>query len=445
MNHSTKRIVSQTALNLFALSTMCFAQSPEETVHKVNFRTSPQSAEVYLDTSGSQSYEKFLGLSSKPILLDLAAFQESSGFTVVFRREGYFDKRERISTGYFNNRSVYPEMGSVSLAPKHWSIPLRDFAEAHRWGLGAGVLLLVGLGVGWGLRRKAGPGPQVSNTGSDPWLGRIVGDYRLQKFIGEGGSSRVYLGLSKDGPEVQVAVKILRTDVNHSEEVARRFHREASLYRGLQHGHIVSLVDWGELDGHHYLITDYIPGESLAHLVFRQGALAPERALEYMQQAAEALSFAHRAGVSHRDVKPENLQLSQSGKVKLMDFGLARSAASSFTQSGQALGTPAYMAPEQIRALEVDFRCDQYGLGAVGYFLLTGDRPFKDEGDGTAPILFQQLNHDPKPTRECNPAVPERLSALVAKLMQRNPDQRFTGMDSVLEEMKAISDEMASS
>lgn len=432
-------------MNLFALSTMCFAQNPEETVHKVHFQTSPTSVEVYLDTSGSQSYEKFLGLSSKPILLDLAAFQGSSGFTVVFRREGYFDKRERISTGYFNNRSLYPEMGSVSLAPKHWSIPIRDFAEAHQWGLGAGMLVFVGLGVGWGLRRRERPEAQISNPGSDPWLGRIIGDYRLQTFIGEGGSSRVYLGLSKDNPEVQVAVKILRTDVNHSEEVARRFHREASLYRGLQHGHIVSLVDWGELDGHHYLITDYIPGESLAHLVYREGPLAPELALEYLQQVAEALSFAHQAGVIHRDVKPENLQLSQSGKVKLMDFGLARNAASSFTQSGQALGTPAYMAPEQIRAVDVDHRCDQYGLGAVGYFLLSGDRPFKDEGDGTAPILFQQLNHDPKPLRSVYPRVPERLSALVTRLMQRNPDQRFEDMQSVLKEMKAISSEMASS
>ncbi|MGB7820017.1 MAG: serine/threonine-protein kinase [Ornithinibacter sp.] len=247
----------------------------------------------------------------------------------------------------------------------------------------------------------------------------LGGRYVLTARIASGGMGDVW----EANDEVlsrAVAVKILRPSLDSEEVFARRFRNEATHTAGLAHFNIATVFDYGEEDDLAYLVMELVPGEPLSALVRREGALDPVRVRAIMGQAALALGAAHEAGVVHRDVKPANILLIPDGTVKLTDFGIARAVnGSGETQTGEILGTPHYLSPEQARGESATGASDLYALGIVGHELLTGRRPF-DRGTPVATALAQ-VNDPPPPLPD---HVPENLRRIIEECLSKKPDDR---------------------
>lgn len=399
----------------------------QESVVKATFLTTPSDAEIFLDVSGTRQYEKFLGKADKPVLLDLASMKGASGFNIVLRRKGYFPKRERINIGYFRSRSSYPEAGRIRLEPEHWTIWIKEILGSRLGLLGLGSVFLLGLGSALVVSSRRRPDPS-----RDPLLNQCLGGYLIKEVLGEGASGKVYRAITPD--KIDVAIKVYREQPGLEGDFGERFQRECELYKKLNHPNIVPLLFWGKEHGVRFLVMEFVDGSSLAER-YQGNPASQEVVVQYLKQAAQALGYAHGMGIIHRDVKPENFLVTRSGKLKLLDFGLAREVLSSLTQTGHSLGTPAYMSPEQIKGGFVDHRCDQYSLGATGYFLLTGIKPFDTPESSSAPILFQQIHGDITPLSEIRPEISEQLSDVVYRLMEREPEKRFKNMDEVVAQL----------
>lgn len=251
----------------------------------------------------------------------------------------------------------------------------------------------------------------------------LKGKYRLLEVIGRGGVATVYLGWDVVA-ERHVAVKVLKEEYTEHPEFPERFRREAETVLHLNHPHIVGFLDYGVEDGQHFLVMEYVEGETLARIVQERGALPIGQALDIARQVCEALEAAHGSGVIHRDVKPQNLMLMPDGTVKVMDFGLARVATEvTLTQTGVFMGTPRYVSPEVVKGERVDHRSDLYSLGVVLYEMLTGDIPFSSES--TWALLQSHVQEIPPPVREFRTEVPEWLDRVVSKALAKDPDERF--------------------
>src|SRR5918999_548937 len=218
----------------------------------------------------------------------------------------------------------------------------------------------------------------------------------------------------------------LQEQLGADEDYVERFRREARSVAQLTHPNIVTVIDRGEEDGRQYIVFEYIEGDSLKQVV-NDGPLPIADTLELALQVAEALAFAHDRGLDHRDVKPQNVLLTEEGRAKVTDFGIARSLdVQGVTQTGTVLGTSDYIAPEQARGQPVDRKTDIYSLGAVLYELLTGDVPYS--GDNFVAVAMQHV-HEPVPSvLERRPDVPLRLDFAVQCAMAKDPDDRFDSM-----------------
>ena len=249
--------------------------------------------------------------------------------------------------------------------------------------------------------------------------GLVLGDrYSLSSKIASGGMGDVWAAddtvLSR-----HVAVKVLRPGTDE-EVFARRFRSEALYSANLCHQNIATVFDYGEDDNLAFLVMELVPGEPLSALVQREGALEPEQVRSIMGQAALALGAAHEAGVVHRDVKPANILVAPDGTVKLTDFGIARAVdGSGQTQTGEVLGTPHYLSPEQALGEPATGASDLYALGIVAHEMLTGRRPF-DKGTPVATALAQ-VNDPPPPLP---PHVPKGLRRLIERCLEKKPSDR---------------------
>jgi streptogramin lyase len=270
--------------------------------------------------------------------------------------------------------------------------------------------------------------------GVDPntLLGQEVGGYRLERLLGAGGAGTVYLGRGPDGQPVAVKVLAPSSRSVHltAEQLAtfqRRFLREAQVLERLSHPHILPLLAAGEdeASGQVYLVTPYLPGGTLATRL-RGGPLPLPEVVRLIGQVGEALDYAHAQGVVHRDIKPSNVLLDERGEAVLADFGIAKlveGAATQITMTSQVVGTPEYMAPEQVRNQAVSPATDVFGVGALAYQLVTGQPPFG--GETLAEIVQRVLFEAPTPVRELRLEVPPPAEAVILQALAKEPGQRF--------------------
>ncbi|GHO45660.1 serine/threonine protein kinase [Ktedonospora formicarum] len=297
----------------------------------------------------------------------------------------------------------------------------------------------------------------------DALIGKQIGAYQIKSAIGEGGMARVYKAYH-ERLQRDVALKVilphLRGQDNNDDETAfiERFKREALLVARLEHPNIVAVYDFGETNADPqgnrltYLVMQYVGGGTLRTYMRDGQALDPRRAARYTLQMARALHHAHRNGIVHRDIKPQNMLVSASdpNHLLLSDFGIAKlfstsddaplghgsqaNAHPALTQIGQVIGTAAYMAPEQFNNQQVDARTDIYALGIVLYQMLAGRRPF--EAENLTGYLYQHLFQAPPPIRTLNPQIPDILELITYKALEKQPEQRFQNAEEMAQALE---------
>jgi serine/threonine-protein kinase len=267
--------------------------------------------------------------------------------------------------------------------------------------------------------------------------GDLIADrYELEELVGSGGMSSVFRARDQQLGR-RIAIKILHERYGDDPEYIERFRREARAVARLSHPNIVTVIDRGEDGGRQYIVFEHVDGENLKELVGRTGRLPLRRALELALAVADGLAFAHRQGLVHRDVKPQNVLLSQEGEVKVTDFGIARSldVEHGVTQTGTVLGTGEYLAPEQASGEPVSPATDVYSLGVVLWELLTGETPFT--GENFVAVALRHLNEPLPSLREERPDVPTRLAAAVERALAKDPARRFPSMSAFAAELRA--------
>ena len=263
----------------------------------------------------------------------------------------------------------------------------------------------------------------------------LDGRYRVLSHIADGGMASVYLALDTR-LEREVALKVMRPGLAADETFVSRFRREARSAARLSHPHVVAVFDQGEDDGSMFLAMEYVPGQTLREVMQAEGPLTPRAALDIMDPVLQALSAAHRAGIIHRDVKPENVILREDGTVKVADFGLARAVTTQTTtaQTGMLLGTVAYLSPEQVERGIADARSDVYAAGLILFEMLTGTKAFT--GDSPIHVAYQHVHGSiPAPSSRVE-SVPSELDTLVALATARDPDQRPADAGEFLSEVR---------
>ncbi len=256
------------------------------------------------------------------------------------------------------------------------------------------------------------------------------GRYELRNQIARGGTAQVYLArdLLLDRP---VALKVLFPELSSDHSFVERFRREAQAAANLMHPNIVQVFDWGESDRTYFIVMEYVDGEPLSSIIRTEAPLGDRQAASVASDIAKALSYAHRHGVVHRDIKPGNVLITADGQVKVTDFGIARAIGvdEQVTQTGLVMGTATYFSPEQAQGLAVDARSDVYALGVVLFEMLTGRPPFS--GETPVAIAYQHVREQPPSLRSLNPAVPAALEAIVLQAMAKLPAERYVSADEM--------------
>ena len=258
--------------------------------------------------------------------------------------------------------------------------------------------------------------------------------YELAGLLGAGGMAEVFLGrdtrLDRD-----VAIKLLRNELNSDPSFIARFRREAQSAASLNHHNIVAVYDTGEDEGTPYIIMEYVEGRTLRDVLRGEGPMFPRRALEVVADVCSALAFSHAAGIIHRDIKPANVMLTRGGTIKVMDFGIARAMTTSvtMTQTAGILGTAQYLSPEQARGEHVDARSDLYSAGCLLYELVAGRAPFV--GDSPVSVAYQHVREQPVAPSQLNRDISPAVDAVVLKAMAKNPGNRYQSADEMREDL----------
>jgi serine/threonine-protein kinase len=334
------------------------------------------------------------------------------------------------------------------------SMALLPFALGAAAGFAAGTVplsLLVAflLQFGWWMALGAAVAVygshKISQHRQEAFAARQLGQYQLKQHLGSGGMGEVYLAehvLLKQ----PCAVKLIRPERAGDTGILRRFEREVQATARLRHWNTVQIYDYGHAaDGTFYYVMEYLPGPTLEQLVKRHGLLPPARAVHLLRQACAALREAHAMGLIHRDLKPANMMVCERGGIhdvlKLLDFGLVKAVGldsweEALTQQGAIAGTPAYMSPEQASGSEhLDARSDIYSLGAVAYFLLTGQPPFRR--DKAIQLIVAQIHEPVRPPAELRPDVPADLQEVVLRCLEKDPARRFPEVTRLHEALAA--------
>src|SRR5215831_15273284 len=255
--------------------------------------------------------------------------------------------------------------------------------------------------------------------------------YEVERELAKGGMADVFVAYDRQLKR-RVAVKVLFPEFARDPSFVERFRREAQNAASLNHANIAAVYDWGQERGTYYIVMEYVEGRSLRDIIRTDGPLPATAAARISSELADALAFAHRNGVVHRDVKPGNVLITASGQVKLTDFGIAANqfdANQSLTQTGSVMGTATYFSPEQAQGHSVDGRSDVYSLGVVLYEMVTGQPPFV--GESPVAVAYKHVREEPPPPSTRAPDLPPDLERIILTAMAKDPDARYQTADDL--------------
>jgi serine/threonine-protein kinase len=260
-------------------------------------------------------------------------------------------------------------------------------------------------------------------------VGQQIGPYRILKLLGKGGMGIVYQGMHAKLEQL-VAIKVLSPEFCENSTMRERFVQEAKLQVKLSHPNVVNILNYLEDNRNIYLIMEYIQGETLEARLRRSGALPVAECCRITVGVLEALSFMHRQGIIHRDIKPSNIMITDSGQIKVTDFGIAKATGEKgLTRTGTQLGTVWYMSPEQIRGAQVSAASDIYALGVTLFQMATGKVPFQSESDFE--IMKAHVEQQPPDPEALNPLIPPMLTGIILKALAKNSGDRYGSADEL--------------
>lgn len=267
--------------------------------------------------------------------------------------------------------------------------------------------------------------------------GEIFADrYEILEDLGEGGMGRVYKVIDQKINET-IALKLIKPEIGFNTQAIERFRNELKIARKISHRNICRMYDLGEEGFLQYITMEYVAGEDLKRFVKRAGQLTSGKAIFIAKQVAQGLTEAHRLGVIHRDLKPQNIMIDEDGNARIMDFGIARFIDSDkLTGSGVMIGTPEYMSPEQAEIKDVDKRTDIYSLGVVMYEMVTGQVPF--EGETPLSIVMKHKSVAPRNVHEINTMVPRALAAVIARCLEKERRKRYQTAEELIEDLDRV-------
>ena len=263
--------------------------------------------------------------------------------------------------------------------------------------------------------------------------------YQVIEELGKGGMGRVYKVFDRDIEE-KVALKLLKPEIATDEETIKRFRNEIRVARKIVHKNVCRMYDLGQAEGNHFITMEYVEGEDLKSLIRRIGQLPIGKSLSIIKQTGEGLAEAHKLGVVHRDLKPQNIMIDKEGNARIMDFGIARSLKTKGITGGEVMiGTPEYMSPEQVEGKGADERSDLYALGVILYEMVTGRVPF--EGDTALSVALKHKTETPRDPREINPQLPDEVSHLILRCLEKDKEKRFPRTEALIQEISRIEKE----
>jgi len=272
-------------------------------------------------------------------------------------------------------------------------------------------------------------------------IGKTISHYRILEKLGEGGMGEVYLAQDTKLNR-RVALKFLPAQLASDEEFKERFKREAQAAAALNHPNIITIHEVAEYENRPYIAMEYVEGESLKKLITKKD-LSINKVINMAMQICEGLSKAHQSGIVHRDVKPQNILIDKDGRVRILDFGLAKLKKDAMlTQPGSTVGTVAYMSPEQAQGMEVDQRSDIFSFGVVLYEMITSQLPFKGEHD--AAMIYSIIHETPEPLARYKANVPDELQRMVEKAMEKSPEMRYQHADDLGADLRKLKMEIES-
>ena len=273
------------------------------------------------------------------------------------------------------------------------------------------------------------PGEALS-TGST-----FASRYRIIEEIGRGGMGRVYKAVDSELKE-KIAIKLLKPEISSNPKTVERFRNELKFARKIRHKYVCQMFDLNREDHTAYITMEYVHGENLKSFIRQSGQLAAATTVRIARQICKGLAEAHRLGVIHRDLKPSNIMIDDEGNARIMDFGIARSLTEEETKEGLLIGTPEYMAPEQVEGESADQRSDIYSLGVVLYEMLTGKQPF--EGGTPISIAVKHKEEIPVDPQSINPQIPDALNAIVLKCLEKYKRDRFQSVNALLDALAPL-------
>jgi serine/threonine-protein kinase len=264
---------------------------------------------------------------------------------------------------------------------------------------------------------------------------KTIGRYDIIEMVGRGGMGVLYRAhdpmLERD-----VALKMMLVDFTMDQSARERFQREAKAVARLQHRNVVTIHELGEHEGAPYIVMEFLSGSDLENLLVGEKPMALADKLDVAIQLCEGLGYAHEQGIVHRDIKPSNVRVLEDGTVKILDFGIAKFAVSTVTQSGTIMGTASYMSPEQIMGQPVDGRADLFSAGVLLFELLAGKKPF--QGEQATAVVYQIMHVEPPTVRSVVPALPEALDEIVSRALQKNADDRYSRASEMASDLQMV-------